>query len=78
VASSRIDAVLDVTEPEPLPADSPLFTLPNVRPTPQVSGAFNPAEAGRQLDLVLRELERFIRDEPLEHEVLRSNLGVIA
>jgi phosphoglycerate dehydrogenase-like enzyme len=78
LCSGRIDAVLDVTEPEPLPADSPLFSLPNVLLTPHVSGAFNPAESKRQLDLVLCELERFIGGQPLEHEVVRSSLGVIA
>src|SRR5690606_32960603 len=35
----RIDAVLDVTEPEPLPADSPLLTLDNVAVTPHIAGS---------------------------------------
>jgi len=38
-ASGRIYLVLDVTEPEPLPMDSPFRTLPNVYITPHVSGA---------------------------------------
>ncbi|HET6740499.1 MAG TPA: hydroxyacid dehydrogenase, partial [Kribbella sp.] len=38
-ASGRIDAVLDVTDPEPLPPDSPLLDLPNVFVTPHVAGA---------------------------------------
>jgi len=35
----RFTAVLDVTDPEPLPAESPLRTLPNVIITPHISGA---------------------------------------
>ncbi len=38
-AAGRICVVLDVTEPEPLPADSPFRTLKNVAITPHVSGA---------------------------------------
>lgn len=78
LVTGRLDAVLDVTDPEPLPADSPLYTLPNVLLTPHVSGAFNPAEAGRQLDLVIAELERYLGGLPLMHEVTPSSLGVIA
>ncbi len=38
-AAGRINVVLDVTEPEPLPTDSPFRTLKNVAVTPHVSGA---------------------------------------
>lgn len=37
--TGRINAILDVTEPEPLPADDPLWTLPNVTLTPHVAGS---------------------------------------
>jgi phosphoglycerate dehydrogenase-like enzyme len=37
--TGRILVTLDVTEPEPLPADSPLRKLPNVYITPHISGA---------------------------------------
>ncbi|HEY3501998.1 MAG TPA: hydroxyacid dehydrogenase [Actinocatenispora sp.] len=69
VVTGRLDAVLDVTEPEPLPPDSPYWTLPNVLLTPHHAGAFNPVEAGRQLDLVLDELDRYLRGAPLLHEL---------
>lgn len=36
--SGRILAALDVTKPEPLPADSPLWNLPNVMLTPHLAG----------------------------------------
>ena len=37
--TGRILVTLDVTDPEPLPADSPLRKLPNVYITPHISGA---------------------------------------
>src|SRR6185436_9888054 len=36
--SGRLYAVLDVTDPEVPPADSPLYTLPNVLLTPHIAG----------------------------------------
>jgi phosphoglycerate dehydrogenase-like enzyme len=39
LASGRIRAALDVTEPDPLPAGHPLFALPNVYLTPHLAGA---------------------------------------
>ncbi|QHK21748.1 hydroxyacid dehydrogenase [Pseudarthrobacter psychrotolerans] len=38
-ASGRLRAALDVTEPEPLPSDHPLWTVPGVLITPHVGGA---------------------------------------
>ncbi|MFE0515155.1 hydroxyacid dehydrogenase [Streptomyces sp. NPDC058964] len=37
--AGRLSAVLDVTDPEPLPADSPLFDLPNAFITPHLAGS---------------------------------------
>ena len=64
--SGRIDAVLDVTEPEPLPPDSPLYDLPNVVLTPHCAGAVG-TEVQRLSALVLDELERYGRGEPLRY-----------
>ncbi|MGH3858122.1 NAD(P)-dependent oxidoreductase [Actinokineospora sp.] len=36
--TGRLRAALDVTDPEPLPADHPLWTMPNVLITPHVAG----------------------------------------
>jgi phosphoglycerate dehydrogenase-like enzyme len=38
-ASGRLSAALDVTDPEPLPPDHPLWRLPNVFITPHTGGA---------------------------------------
>ncbi|OPG03194.1 hydroxyacid dehydrogenase [Streptomyces sp. GKU 895] len=37
--SGRLNAVLDVTDPEPLPAGSPLYDLPNAFVTPHLAGS---------------------------------------
>lgn len=68
VASGRIRAALDVTDPEPLPADHPLWQLPGVFITPHVGGqstAFYP----RMAKLVRAQLEKFAGGEPLDNSV---------
>lgn len=66
--SGRLRAMFDVTDPEPLPADSPLWHLPNVLVTPHVGGDCDlfPRFAGA---LVARQIERFLAGSPLEHQV---------
>jgi phosphoglycerate dehydrogenase-like enzyme len=39
LVSGRLQAVLDVTEPEPLPHDDPMWGLPNVTLTPHIAGS---------------------------------------
>ncbi len=57
-------AALDVTDPEPLPADHPLWQLPNVLITPHVAG--RAALTRAQWDRLYREnLRRFAAGEPL-------------
>jgi phosphoglycerate dehydrogenase-like enzyme len=57
-------AGLDVTEPEPLPKDSPLWDLPNVIITPHVSaaGADSPQ---RTMIIAVENLRRYVAGEPL-------------
>lgn len=64
----RIFAILDVTEPEPLPSGSPLLLLPNAFVTPHVAGAAG-YETRRLVDLAISEILRFHRGEPLLHEI---------
>ncbi|GAB3786606.1 D-2-hydroxyacid dehydrogenase [Spirosoma horti] len=61
-------AVLDVTAQEPLPADSPLWGLPNVLLT-QHTGGGQPDEDGGKVDQFLRNLARFRAGQPLENAV---------
>jgi phosphoglycerate dehydrogenase-like enzyme len=70
--SGRIDAVLDTTEPEILPADSALYDLPNVWLTPHIAGSMG-NETERLVDLALDEIERWVRGQPLAHPVARDN-----
>jgi phosphoglycerate dehydrogenase-like enzyme len=57
-------AGLDVTDPEPLPADSPLWRLPNVIITPHISG--NSPATDEQYTLLLTEnLRRYVAGEPM-------------
>jgi phosphoglycerate dehydrogenase-like enzyme len=77
LVSGRIDAVIDVTEPEVLPPDSPLYDLPNVLLTPHIAGSQG-AETQRMADLAIDEIERFVSGRPLRHEVRRDDLDHIA
>ena len=62
--SGRIRAALDVTDPEPLPADHPLWRAPGVLISPHVGGASSAMEP-RSYRLVTRQLQRFADGEPL-------------
>ena len=75
--TGRLAAVLDVTEPEPLPADSPLRRLPNVVLTPHIAGATG-TELWRLADLAVEEIERYAAGRPPLHPVVRSDLERIA
>ena len=57
-------AGLDVTPEEPLPADSPLWDLPNVIVTPHVAGG-SPIRLDRSVGLFCDNLERLLVGKPL-------------
>ncbi|MFB6418791.1 D-2-hydroxyacid dehydrogenase [Bradyrhizobium tunisiense] len=57
-------ALLDVFEREPLPADSPLWTLPNVIVTPHVAGWLSDYNA-RVFEIFSDNLQRFLEKKPL-------------
>jgi len=59
-------AGLDVFETEPLPAEHPLWRMANVILTPHVAG-FSPRIAERHLAVLLDNLGRFRRGEPLRN-----------
>ncbi|MFC6707645.1 hydroxyacid dehydrogenase [Flexivirga alba] len=77
VVSGRLDAYLDVTDPEPLPADSPLFGLPNVVLTPHIAGSMG-NEVLRMGVTAVDEVERVAQGRPLRFPVLASELTRIA
>ncbi|MFN9374011.1 MAG: D-2-hydroxyacid dehydrogenase [Planctomycetaceae bacterium] len=56
-------AGLDVFETEPLPAEHPLWDLPQVILTPHIAGA-SPAIPRRHLATLLDNIRRFVRGEP--------------
>jgi phosphoglycerate dehydrogenase-like enzyme len=66
--SGRIRAVLDVTDPEPLPEGHPLWSCPNLLLTPHVAGS-SPQFAPRALQVAADELRCFIKGEPLRNVV---------
>lgn len=77
VASGRLTAILDVTEPEPLPPDHPLLHLPGCVVTPHLAGSQG-TELSRMAELAIEEVRRFAHDEPSLHPVAASDLGRIA
>ncbi|MGI5962130.1 MAG: D-2-hydroxyacid dehydrogenase [Lawsonibacter sp.] len=63
-------AALDVTEPEPLPPDSPLWDIPNLLLTPHVAGGMR-LEITRKtcVQMALDNLRRYLAGEPLANRV---------
>lgn len=67
---NRIEgATLDVTDPEPLPPEHPLWTFDNVRITPHNAG-HTPAYFDRLADILARNVERLGTDDQLENRVV--------
>jgi phosphoglycerate dehydrogenase-like enzyme len=61
-------AALDVFATEPLPPDSPLWTLPNVLISPH-SAALSPREDERIVDLFIENLRRLLAGEPILNRI---------
>ncbi len=61
-------AGLDVTTPEPLPADDPLWAAPNLIITPHNSGSTD-GTGGRSDEAFLGNLERWVAGDTLHNEV---------
>lgn len=69
--SGRLGGVgLDVTDPEPLPPDHPLWDVDSALITPHVSGLFHlPQTLDHLIDLSLDNLERYLSGKPLKNVV---------
>ena len=63
-----LTACLDVTDPEPPEADSPLFTMPNIVLSPHIAGAVGD-ECRRLGRFTVDECERFLKGEPLKWRI---------
>lgn len=70
-SSGRLRAFLDVTDPEPLPEEHPLWDAPNVVITPHVGGGTRGWQR-RAYRLVREQIERFAAGEPLQNVVERD------
>jgi phosphoglycerate dehydrogenase-like enzyme len=66
--AGRVRAALDVTDPEPLPADHPLWDAPNTLITPHFAGDTVAAER-RAFALVGDQVRRYARGEQLTNTV---------
>lgn len=64
IASGRLHAALDVTDPEPLPADHPLRDCQDVLITPHVAGRTTALEP-RLRRFVAAQVRRYVHREPL-------------
>jgi len=62
-------AFIDVTDPEPLPADDPLWQAPNLFISPHTAGAGSSHTGRRIAEVVGENLRRFMRGEPLLHQL---------
>ncbi|WP_223774269.1 hydroxyacid dehydrogenase [Streptomyces sp. 135] len=75
--AGRLDAFLDVTDPEPLPAGHVLLRLPNVLVTPHIAGAQG-SEVRRLGEYAVAEVERYVAGVPLRGRLLRKDLRRVA
>lgn len=74
VTTARLCAVLDVTDPEPLPNDHPLWLAPGVMSiTPHIAG-LSPAGNARAAELAGEQLARWCAGEEL-HNIVRRGIG---
>jgi phosphoglycerate dehydrogenase-like enzyme len=69
VSRGRLRAVLDVVDPEPLPPQHPLWSLPGVLLTPHVA-AYTPTWLPRVYALVCRQLTHLVDGTSLENQVV--------
>lgn len=72
-----LQAVLDVTHPEPPPPDAALYSLANVILTPHIAGSLG-SERRRMGEVMVGELRRFITGESLLYTVTKEQVQYMA
>jgi phosphoglycerate dehydrogenase-like enzyme len=77
VLAGRIRAVLDVTEPEVLPREHPLWDCENALITPHIAGSQG-NELRRLADLTVSEVARWASGAGFAHPVRRERLAFLA
>jgi phosphoglycerate dehydrogenase-like enzyme len=75
--AGRLSAVLDVTDPEPLPTGDILYSLPNVVLTPHIAGALG-NELVMMGDAVVAEIESLAAGRPYRFPVTSRDLVMMA
>jgi phosphoglycerate dehydrogenase-like enzyme len=75
---SDLQAVLDVTFPEPPLPGSLLYSLPNVILTPHISGASSKKDIARMGSFAAEELRLYLNGEPLKWEITREKAQIMA
>jgi phosphoglycerate dehydrogenase-like enzyme len=76
-ARPDLTALLDVTDPEPPEADSPLYTLPNAHLTSHIAGSIG-MEVVRMADYVIEEFQAWDAGKPLRYAVSLAQLETMA
>jgi phosphoglycerate dehydrogenase-like enzyme len=76
-ARPDLTALLDVTNPEPPEADSPLYRLPNVRLSTHIAGSLGD-EVIRMADWMIEEFLAFQSGRPLRYAVTAEQLRTMA
>jgi phosphoglycerate dehydrogenase-like enzyme len=71
IAGGRLRAAMDVTDPEPLPPNHPLWWLPGAFITPHV-GASTPVSLRRAAELARQQAAAYLRGEPLRNVITGS------
>ena len=69
VATARLRAVLDVTDPEPLPEDHPLWTAPGVLAITSHQAGDSHAADARAVQLAVEQLRTYVAGGPLRNVV---------
>ena len=77
LSEGSLTAILDVTEPEHLPEDSPLWTLPNAILTPHIAGSLG-TELRRLVASALGEIQLLVEGQEPSNPVPAESLSTIA